>query len=1043
MINLLELVAGTRTDGAVFDGKMPSPTYRPDAVNETDVDRAGLEAALRSTVRGEVRFSDGDRALYSTDASNYRQIPIGVVVPRDVDDVVATVAACRTFGAPMLSRGGGTSLAGQCCNAGVVIDFSKYVNELIEINWDERWARVQPGIILDHLRKKAEERTLTYGPDPATHDHNTLGGMIGNNSCGMHAQMAGKVEENIYQLEILTYDGLRLTVGETSEQELEEIIAAGGRRGEIYRAMRDLRDRYADKIRARFPDIPRRVSGYNLNELLPENGFNVARALVGSESTLVTVLEAKCKLIWSPPCRKLVVLGFDDVYAAGDAVAFVNGHKPIAVEGMDDKLVGDLRTKREEEINIEMLPPGKGWLMVEFGAATSEEAHAQARTLMEAFKGRPHPPSMKIFDDPSEEKQLWAVREAALGAASKIPGKPEYSPGWEDSACPPERMGDYLRDLRKLYDKYGYDGALYGHFGQGCLHCRMSFDLKSAAGIAHWRAFMKEASQLISSYGGSLSGEHGDGQARAEFLPIMYGDEIVAAFREFKAIWDPDNKMNPGKMVDPFRVDQNLRIGAHYSPWEPKTHFSFAKDHGSFAYAANRCVGVGKCRRHEAGTMCPSYQVTHEEKHSTRGRARMLFEMLEGNPVRGGWRDEAVKDALHLCLSCKGCKGECPVNVDMATYKAEFLSHYYAGRLRPIAAYAFGLMYWWARLASLAPPLVNFIAQTPGLRTVMKRAVTMAPQRRVPLFARQTFKAWFAKRTPRNVGAPEVILWPDTWNNHFHPTTAQAAVEVLENAGFHVTVPKASLCCGRPLYDYGMLDLAKTMLLEIIAELRPQIQRGVCVVGLEPSCVSVFRDEMVDLLHGDEDANRLKNQTFMLTEFLATHARNYTPPKLERKAIVHGHCHHKSSLDFASEEKILRQMGLDIDVLESGCCGMAGSFGFESGEHYDVSIAAGERVLLPKVRSAPKEMLIINDGFSCREQISQTTDRQALHTAQILKMALDHGVTGAHGDRPELHYVPDIEVEAKKATLRGLIVIAATAVLAAGSYVVKTRWRKS
>ncbi len=386
MINLLETIEGSRTAGTRFDGAVPPETHRSDAFNATDVDRSGLEAALRSAVRGEVRFGDGDRALYSTDASNYRQIPIGVVVPRDVDDVVATVAACRRFGAPILSRGGGTSLAGQCCNAGVVIDFSKYVNELIEIDYEGRWARVRPGIILDHLRQKAEEQTLTYGPDPATHNRNTLGGMIGNNSCGMHAQMAGKVEENIEELEVLTYDGVRLTVGATSEEELDGIIAEGGRRGEIYRRMRDLRDRYAERIRARYPDIPRRVSGYNLNELLPENGFNVARALVGSESTLVTVLEAKCKLIWSPPCRTLLVMGFDDIYVAADAVPFINGFGPIALEGMDDKLIEFMRLKGEGEVNIDMLPPGNGWLMAEFGAATRQDADAQAKRCMEAFE---------------------------------------------------------------------------------------------------------------------------------------------------------------------------------------------------------------------------------------------------------------------------------------------------------------------------------------------------------------------------------------------------------------------------------------------------------------------------------------------------------------------------------------------------------------------------------------------------------------------------------------------------------------------------------
>jgi Fe-S oxidoreductase len=485
----------------------------------------------------------------------------------------------------------------------------------------------------------------------------------------------------------------------------------------------------------------------------------------------------------------------------------------------------------------------------------------------------------------------------------------------------------------------------------------------------------------------------------------MFGDELVQAFREFKAAWDPRGKMNPGKVIDAYAVDENLRWGEHYHPWEPTTHFSFARDRGSFAYAANRCVGTGKCRKHDSGTMCPSYMVTREEKHSTRGRARLLFEMLEGNPLKKGWRDGAVKDALDLCLSCKGCRGECPVSVDMATYKAEFLSHYYDGHRRPMAAYAFGLMYWWARAAAHMPRVANFFTQTPGLRSAAKTLATIAPGRRIPAFAPQTFRAWFERREAPNAGKTPVILWPDTWNNHFHPTTSQAAVEVLEAAGFHVLIPPRSLCCGRPLYDYGMLGLARRMLVQILDVLRPQIRAGVCLVGLEPSCVSVFRDELKNLLHGDDDATHLSDQSYLLTEFLAAKAPHFDIPRLSAKAIVHGHCHQKSVLDFNAEKTVLTRLGLGHTVLDSGCCGMAGAFGFEKGEHYDVSIACGERVLLPAVRGAEQETLIVSNGFSCREQIAQTTDRQALHIAQVIKMALD-GV--APRPFPELAYMPDI-----------------------------------
>jgi Fe-S oxidoreductase/FAD/FMN-containing dehydrogenase len=813
--------------------------------------------------------------------------------------------------------------------------------------------------------------------------------MIGNNSCGMHAQMAGKVEENTYELEILTYDGSRMWVGPTTDEQLAEIIAEGGVRGEIYARLKAIRDRYADEIRARFPHIPRLVSGYPLQQLLPENGFNVARALVGTENTCVTVLQAKLRLVESPPVRTLAVFGFADIFTAGDHVPFCNEFGPIALEGIDGSMFTYMHDKGMSTAGRSTFPKGDAWLVVEFGGESKEEANGRAQKLMDAFAAKDQPPTMKRFDDVKQEHLVWKIRESGLGSTSKIPHDPDFYPGWEDSAVAPKDVGNYLRDLQKLLDKYGYTASLYGHFGQGCIHCSIDFDLYTADGIERWKQFLTEAAHLVTSYGGSLSGEHGDGQARGSLLPIMFGDEIMNAFREFKAAWDPRGRMNPGKVIDAYAVDKNLRWGPHYHPWEPATHFSFSEDRGSFAFAANRCVGTGKCRKHDGGTMCPSYMVTRDEKHSTRGRSRLLFEMLEGNPLADGWRDETVKEALDLCLACKGCRSECPVNVDMATYKAEFLSHYFAGRVRPIAAYAFGLMDRWARLAAHAPRLSNFFTQTPGLRSFAKAMVTMAPQRRIPPFARRTFRAWFEKRPVRNAGKTQVLLWPDTWNNHFMPHTARAAVEVLEAAGFQVIIPTKPLCCGRPLYDYGMLTLAKKRLLQILDALRPQIRAGLSVVGLEPSCVSVFRDEMVNMLPDDEDAKRLRDQTFLLTEFLAKAASDFAVPTLHGAAIVQVHCHQKSVLDAESEKAMLDKLGLDYSVLDSGCCGMAGAFGYEKGQHYEVSIACAERVLLPKVREAAADTLIVANGFSCREQIAQTTSRRAVHIADVLKRALD------------------------------------------------------
>ncbi len=980
---------------------MPESASRPDELKRT------LPEALRQSLRGEVRFDDGGRALYATDGSNYRQTPIGVVIPRDKEDVAETVRLCHAYGAPITSRGCGTSLAGQCCNIAVIIDNSKYYNQVLEIDAARRLARVQPGCILDTLRDTAKKQGLTFGPDPATHSHCTLGGMLGNDSCGTHSVMAVEagtgalVADNTEELEILTYDGVRMKVGPTSEAELEQIIAGGGRRGEIYGRLRTLRDKYADLIRRKFPNIPRRVSGYNLPQLLPENGFNVARALVGTEGTCVTILEATLKLIPEPKARTLVVLGYPDVFSAGDHAPEVMKHHPIGLEGIDEMLVGYMKKKGLHTGDLKLLPEGKGWLLVEFGGESREEADAKAKKMMAALRAHPDAPTMKFYDDKKEEQEVWEIRESGLGATAFIPGQALTFPGWEDSAVPPEKVGPYLRDLKKLFHKFGYDASVYGHFGQGCIHCRIPFDLLTDKGLKTYRAFLDEAADLVVGYGGSLSGEHGDGQCRGELLPKMFGEELVEAFREFKAIWDPQNKMNPGKKIDAYPILSNLRLGTSYNPWEPKTYFRFPDDHGSFAHATLRCVGVGNCRQLKGGTMCPSFQATREEKDSTRGRAHLLFEMLRGETTgKNGWREESVKDALDLCLACKGCKGECPVNVDMATYKAEFLSHYYQGRLRPRSAYAMGLIYWWARLASHLPGLVNFFSRTPPFSNLVKFLGGVAQERKMPLFAKETFKSWFAKRPPQNQDRSRVILWADTFNNHLLPETAKAAVEVLEAAGYQVVVPAKPLCCGRPLYDWGMLTQAERLLRQIIETLRDDIRAGTPLVGLEPSCISVFRDELKNLFPNDQDAMRLSKQSFLLSEFLNKEAKDFVWPKLDRKAVVHGHCHHKALMKMTDEEALLRKLGLEIETPETGCCGMAGAFGFEK-EHYDISLKIGEQALLPRVRQASKDTLIVADGFSCREQISQTTDRRALHIAEVIQMALHHGPQGPSGNFPE------------------------------------------
>jgi FAD/FMN-containing dehydrogenase/Fe-S oxidoreductase len=1021
-------------------------------------DASGLSEVLRSRVRGEVRFDNSSRALYATDGSNYRQVPIGVILPHDTDDVLAAISVCREFGAPLLCRGGGTSLAGQCCNVAVVLDFSKYMATILEIDPARCVARVQPGVVLDHLRNAAEKYHLTFAPDPATHDRCTLGGMIGNNSCGVHSVMAGKTDDNIEELEIVTYDGVRMKVGQTSPDDLRRISAEPGRRGQIYSSLTNISDEYAGLIRQKFPNIPRRVSGYNLNYLLPENGFHVARSLVGSEGTCATVLEATCRLVESPPERVLLVVAYPDIYQCADHVPEIMAHKPIGLEGFDDLLVYYTRTKGINSEGLALLPEGGGWLMVEFGGQTAQEAESYARGLIDALNRSVSPPNVSFYSG-QQAKRIWEVREASLGATSHVPGEPLNWEGWEDAAVAPENLGGYLRDLRKMMAAFGYKGSLYGHFGHACVHTRLNFDLQSKEGIAKFRKFVEEAADLVVGYGGSVSGEHGDGQARAELLPKMFGPELMQAFRKFKSAWDPDWKMNPGKLIDPNKLDENLRLGPNYAPWEPETHFKFPADHGSLPHAALRCVGVGKCRREEGGVMCPSYRATHEEEHSTRGRAHLLWEMTQGEVIRDGWRSEEVKQSLDLCLACKGCKSECPVSVDVATYKAEFLSHYYEGRVRPRSAYAFGNIDLWARVASNVPGLVNLTTQLPFLRDIAKLAAGIPQQRSIPAFAPETFRSWFQRRHKRKrngkgtaaersatiasptiaspsiaspwksgpsvprtdhelnwASAPPVLLWPDTFNNYFLPSTAKAAVEVLEAAGYQVMLPRANLCCGRPLYDFGMLDRAQALLLEILDALSPEIEAGIPLVGLEPSCVAVFRDELLNFFPHDERAQALARQTFLLSEFLENNSRNSPLPRFERKALLHGHCHHKSIQKMTAEESLLRRIGIDCQSPAPGCCGMAGSFGFEH-DKYDISMAIGELELLPAVRKAPADWLIIADGFSCREQIAQGTGRHALHLAEVLQMALDPS-SSADDPFPESRLVGQREAEVRSSIKR-------------------------
>jgi FAD/FMN-containing dehydrogenase/Fe-S oxidoreductase len=976
--------------------------------------------------------------LYATDASNYRMPPIGVVVPRHVDELVEIHRVCREHEAPIVLRGGGTSLAGQGCNTAVLIDFSKYLHHILEIDPHRRTARVQPGCVLDHLRGKAsEEYGLTFGPDPSTHAYCTLGGMLGNNSCGRHSVQAEfhgpgpRVADNLVELEVLTYRGERLRIGRGGE----------GVPAAIADRLRELAAGNADEIRARYPQIPRRVSGYNLDELLPERGFEVGRALVGTESTCVTVLEATLELIPKPRCVSLLVVAYPDKFLTADHVLLAREHEPISIEGMDSTLIDDMTLLGIHHRERSMLPDGGGWLLVEFGGETKEESDEKARALMHDLERDGRPPSgMKLYDDAAGEQHIWEVREAGLGATAFVPGKADTHEGWEDSAVPPERLGEYLRRLSKLADRYGYESSLYGHYGQGCVHARWNFDLVTKPGIAKFRSWLEDASDLVLELGGSLSGEHGDGQSRAELLPKMFGDDLVHAFEEFKSIWDPDWKMNPGKVVRPYRVDENLRLGADHQPWRPKVKFGYPADKGDFAHATVRCVGVGKCRTPGGvDVMCPSFMATREEMHSTRGRTRLLFEMLEGDVITDGWQSDEVMEALDLCLACKGCTNDCPVNVDMPTYKAEFLHNRWKHRLRPRHAYAFGLIDQVSRLASHAPGLVNFVAQTPPFAQSLKLAAGMTQEREVPRFAPLTLQRWFRQRGgTTNPTGRKVVLFPDTFNNHMHTDVGVAAVEVLEAAGWQVLMPDGHVCCGRPLYDYGFLDLAERYLRRSLDQLREWYREGIPIVGLEPSCVAVFKDELGKLLPHDDDAKRLAQDTYHFAEFFEKFG--VEPPRLERKAFVWGHCHQKATGGIDAEVDLLKKMGADVETLNAGCCGLAGSWGFEAG-HHEISLQCGEQGLLPKVRELDRETIVVADGFSCKTQIEQgDTGRRGLHVAQVLKLAHEHGASGPSGARPERLYY-EVRPQSSLARRAGKLAAAAAIVALAARVLSATVFR--
>jgi FAD/FMN-containing dehydrogenase/Fe-S oxidoreductase len=918
-----------------------------------------LIAALRRAGIAEVDDSARRRAEYSTDASLYRVLPEVVVFPRHRDEIAALVEVSRSTGVPLTARGAGTSIAGNAVGGGIVVDFSRHLNAIGHIDPDAATAVVQPGVILDDLQRATAGHGLRFGPDPSTHSRCTIGGMIGNNACGSRALGYGRTADNIVALDLVTGTGERLC--STDDYRRSPTLSA------LHRAIRA----HLAVIRTEFGRFSRQGSGYSLEHLLPEAGFDVAKGFVGTEGTWGVLTEATLQLVRSPRCAALLVLGYPDMATAADAVPALLAHQPVACEGIDARLV-DVVRRRRGAVAVPDLPDGHGWLFAEFGGDEKIEVVARAEAALADAAAT----DGWVVPDAATAAALWRIREDGAGLGARATDPPGLS-GWEDAAVPPERLGDYLREFEALLSERGLPGVPYGHFGDGCLHIRIDFPLHRPDGRRIFRDFLTDAAHLVAGYGGSMSGEHGDGRARGALLPLMYSAEAIDAFAAAKGVFDPDDVLNPGIIVQPRPPDADLRQVAA-APMRTGLGFGFGDDGGDFSTAVHRCTGIGKCRVAEGpGVMCPSYRATKDEKDSTRGRARVLQELANGSLVRG-WRSPEVLESLDLCLSCKACSSECPTGVDMATYKAEVLYQRYRHRPRPPAHYSLGWLPRWARVASLAPGLVNRLAAG-SLAGLGKRLAGVDHRRDLPVFAPRTFRRWFADH-PVADGNP-VLLWVDTFTNHFTPQVGVAAVAVLEAAGYSVRIPRRRLCCGLTWISTGQLDTARKQLRRSVDALAESVEAGVPIVGVEPSCTATLRGDAVELLGASDRAVAVSGAVRTFAELL-TATEGFAPPDLSgTHAVVQPHCHQHSVLGFAADAALLRDAGVETSVVD-GCCGLAGNFGAERG-HYDVSVAVAENDLLPAVRAHP-DAKVLTDGFSCRTQLGQLGGRNGMHLAELL-----------------------------------------------------------
>ncbi|WP_112265996.1 FAD-binding and (Fe-S)-binding domain-containing protein [Lentzea terrae] len=935
-----------------------------------------LERLLNEIAPGmRLETGAGGTAAYSYDASNYRVPPLAVAFPRSTEDVRAVLRACRELDVPVTARGGGTSMAGNAVGPGVVLDFSRHLNQVLDVDVNSRTARVQAGIVLDDLRDAVAPHGLTFGPDPSSHSRCTIGGMIGNDACGNRSVRHGRTSSHVESLEIVTADGVHAVADRTGLRAADPADEA--RVAELATQVRRLITDNLAPIRTELGRIPRQVSGYQLHHLLPENGFDLARALVGTEGTCAVVVAATVRLVTIAPASALLVLGYDDVVDAAEDVPEILPWSPTAVEGMDEAIVATMRARRGPE-SVTGLPSGRAWLYVELDGENETDVQVRAGELLDTLKALGRMRDGRVIDTEAQRRSLWRVREDGAGLAARLVDGGESWPGWEDAAVAPERLPGYLRDFRALLSGHRLTGVLYGHFGAGCVHVRIDFDFATDTGRAAARRFLREAAELVVRHGGTLSGEHGDGRARGELLEIMYSPRVLTAFAGFKQIFDPDGVLNPGVIVAPAALDADLALDVPQPDGRP-TLFTFPHDDDGFAGAARRCVGVGRCRSHTGGVMCPSYRATGEENHSTRGRARLLQEMLRGETVRDGWRSTEVRDALDLCLSCKACSTDCPVGVDMATYKAEFLHQHYRGRLRPRSHYSLG----WLPLTSV---LAGYVARP--LNAVLGGPLGKLAAKLGGITTRRTIPSFASRRALRKVlrhkaGKPAVLLFVDSFTRAFRPQVAAATSRVLDAAGLPCE-PAGGLCCGLTWVSTGQLSVARRVMARTVARLDRGRHRDLPIVVAEPSCAAALKRDVPELL-GTDAARRVAARVHTLTGALTDLSTSDWRADVPDSVMLQTHCHEYATFGARRPRDLLRRLGVRKVTEAEGCCGLAGNFGFEA-EHYDTSMAVADLSLRPRLDEEP-DAVVVADGFSCATQIDHLAGGlgvRALHLAELL-----------------------------------------------------------